>query len=111
MDMVNILEKFKFILSNLTTENIIKKFSFLNPHVFITDWRLMGLFVVIVVFLLSFRMIKTLTFLLGSIILWIIGYYYLPKIETGIELGNIIIVIISSLLVVGMWIYVFFIRE
>ncbi len=107
----NMLEKIGHILSSLTTETIIEKFSFLNPHVFVTDWRLMGLFITVVILLLSLRMIKTLTFLLGSIILWIVGYYYLPTIETNIELGNMVIVIITAIGVVGIWIYVFFIRE
>jgi len=109
--MKEFLPKIKFILLHLTTDKIIDKFSFLNPHVFVTDWRLMTIFCLIVFFLLSMRMVKTITFLLGSIVLWIVGYYYLPKIETGIQLTNMVIVIVTSIIVVGVWIYVFFIRE
>ena len=109
--MKEFLPKIKIILSHLTTQKIVDTFNFLNPHVFITDWRLMAIFCLVVIFLLSMRMVKTITFLLGSIVLWIVGYYYLPKIETGIELTNMIVVIVTSIIVVGVWIYVFFIRE
>jgi len=111
MDIVSIFIKIKHILLQLTTENIIEKFNFLNPHVFITDWRLMAIFIFMVILLLSLRMIKTLTFLLGCITLWIVGYYYLPQIETNIELGNMIVVILTSIVVISIWIYIFFIKE
>jgi len=109
--MKELLLKIKFILLHLTTQKIVDTLNFLNPHVFITDWRLMAIFSLIIIFLLSMRMVKTITFLLGSIVLWIVGYYYLPKIETGIELTNMVIIIVTSIIVVGVWIYVFFIRE
>ncbi len=109
--MDKVLNSFSTILSTLTTQNIVNRFQFLDPLVFIKDWRYMTIFVIVMLVLIYRQMVRTIALLCGAIFLWVVGYYYFPKGGTTLHLENMLIFIGATILVVGIWIYVIMIRH
>ncbi len=98
------------VLEMLKSENIIKHISSIDPLQLITDPHYLVPALVIAILLFVLRCKKTLVFILGCMVFWYACVHMLPK-NGEIELHNIASFGTTCVIVLGTWIYFFFIRE
>ncbi len=102
--------QWEYVIEALKSENIIKHLSATDPLQLLSDPHYLIPFILIVAALLFFRFSKTLVFILGCMVFWYACVHQLTKHEE-IQLHNIAEFGITSMVVLGTWIYFFFIRE
>ncbi len=98
------------VIEALRSENIIKHLSGTDPLRLLSDPHYLIPFILIIAALFFFRFSKTLVFILGCMVFWYACVHQLPK-NGELQLHNIAEFGITSVAVLGTWIYFFFIRE
>jgi hypothetical protein len=99
------------IIEKLKTENIISYVSSFdlidlagNPYVIVPA-------VLVLCLLVFFKFVRTLAVLVGTVAIFFALSYSLPKDNQELNLGDIGVLGVTCFLVVGCWIYIFFIRS
>ncbi len=97
------------VLEALKSENIIKKMSSIDPLALFSDphYLIPALIIALALFFLKFR--KTLVFLLGCMVFWYACVHQLPQ-NGELRLHDIAAFGTTTVAVLGVWIYFFFIR-
>ncbi len=98
------------LIEAIKSENIIKQLSGTDPVEVLADphYLIPMLIICLILFFLKFR--KTLVFLLGCLVFWYACVHQLPK-NGELKLHDIASFGTTCVMVLGTWIYFFFIRE
>ncbi len=98
------------IVEALKTENIIKQLSETDPVAFFKDPHNLVPAIIVGMLLFFLKFSRTLIFLLGSLVFWYACVHQLPQ-NGELRLHDIASFGSTCALVLGIWIYFFFIRE
>jgi len=99
------------ILEQMQTENIMSYIQDIDPLTFLKQPEVMIILIVVLGSMLFLRMIKSVAFIIGLIVIWIAMAYFLPETSENelqlIRMGPFAGICLG---VAAVWIYLFFVR-